>query len=1218
MPETSITSVKTEHPLPLNIISKAEKAPRKGKRERSPTDEKTSQIATQKITDHSLSKSSLTLKKQKTQKIDLKHESLLSDDFPLLAKQHDNSNIPPLSQSSSNASTERQKPIPLEAGWQKVQVVNKHYHLSPCRAKLIDPKIGPHKIVYEGETNSDGLPHGKGTWYYDDGSSYAGEFVKGKRVGQGTIHYPADWGIETGFTGEWKNNKPYNGNGKYINGCDAIFVGEYKNGQHIEGTLFSTTYQTKINDWSTSLQTGTWKNNKFHEGTMITLINPEDRKTIPKNRIPAWNISEIEKQTTAPFKFTIKIGIWEQVNDPNNPLDNTVVFSGKATNETISRHNKNAQSPNAPLTLFSGEMKMDSRISGITHVIINNKIVAKFDGVWNEKEEFTGYTTNVILDLKNDYKSATYTGTIANNKRVSGCTRATHKNGTKSILTGDWSETNLFTGYAENYILNTTNSTYILFTGTLKNQKLNSGIIKVMQDGNILTEFDGTWSEDGVFTGNVVNETTYTDSNKTRWLFSGKKINGKFSEGRLERSDGTTTTVYIGKFSAENSCFTGTVTNLKTLSKKEGSYKLYTGSLINGKPSKGIMELIVDDEVMTTYEGEWNESNQFTGKVTKLKINGTKNTNLENILFSGHMENGIIMRGIYEFVDIKAIYEGQFQNMLPHGEGAYTDNLGHVWKGLFKNSRPFSGNGYYKNEHNVTFIGNFSDNFRNGTGVVVYPNGMKEEGTFVDCFLEGYGTRTTPDGSTSSGVYENGVLNGDSILSHTVDDKKIEIRGYRYKGLLNGIAEITIKTTSDQITDRYYQYYLYDNPTRISLDSLDTVNPPIYLKDIPTGKIIKQYSSIEHTFIECPGVINPDAIHLKPTEYPIPYMAPDETPVTEATFLNIAHELMKDSMSWEVIEIRIKLLFADIQNNMKKGEQLSTCDIINSYLTATSKLLLDPSINDPKKINAILEVAETKEKENNCLPGIAAKMNRTYNKLLGYHDFEQIILDALHQFKEEILIEHANTLLANKQLEEIAHVHYFSALMIAFADDFGLVASKGTVDNSAKKFIEFLERNRVRNNRLTLFYRKFYNIQTLVESVKMTIHQKVISQDPPNLLAEFADVIFTHLQQYKMFQKPTSELVYKDESHLLSKYFEESCNIYKFNTDALDDTQLSLVHKASVDEYILDNYFELTCVDEVKKPIGINKDGLAIVLKSMGIFLDLPPEIKKLFNMNNL
>lgn len=56
---------------------------------------------------------------------------------------------------------------------------------------------------YEGETDEEGLPHGKGTKYHLDGSRYEGEWNHGKKDGFG-IEYTTD-GTKR-YEGGWKNN----------------------------------------------------------------------------------------------------------------------------------------------------------------------------------------------------------------------------------------------------------------------------------------------------------------------------------------------------------------------------------------------------------------------------------------------------------------------------------------------------------------------------------------------------------------------------------------------------------------------------------------------------------------------------------------------------------------------------------------------------------------------------------------------------------------------------------------------------------------------------------------------------------------------------------------------------------------------------------------------------------------------------------------------------
>ena len=58
-------------------------------------------------------------------------------------------------------------------------------------------------MTYTGERNSDGRPHGPGTYTNGYGDTYTGEFKDDKFNGQGTAKY-ADGSKRTG---EWKDGK---------------------------------------------------------------------------------------------------------------------------------------------------------------------------------------------------------------------------------------------------------------------------------------------------------------------------------------------------------------------------------------------------------------------------------------------------------------------------------------------------------------------------------------------------------------------------------------------------------------------------------------------------------------------------------------------------------------------------------------------------------------------------------------------------------------------------------------------------------------------------------------------------------------------------------------------------------------------------------------------------------------------------------------------------
>ena len=72
-------------------------------------------------------------------------------------------------------------------------------------------KLNAAGAKYQGETNGDGLRHGKGKITYIDGSTYDGEWKNGLRDGLGEQHYK-DGSI---YRGNWKADQQ-NGEGKII------------------------------------------------------------------------------------------------------------------------------------------------------------------------------------------------------------------------------------------------------------------------------------------------------------------------------------------------------------------------------------------------------------------------------------------------------------------------------------------------------------------------------------------------------------------------------------------------------------------------------------------------------------------------------------------------------------------------------------------------------------------------------------------------------------------------------------------------------------------------------------------------------------------------------------------------------------------------------------------------------------------------------------------
>ena len=59
-------------------------------------------------------------------------------------------------------------------------------------------------MTYRSKTNSEGMAHGLGTYYYDTGCIYTGEWKDGAQNGQGT----STLANGTTYTGEYKDGEP--------------------------------------------------------------------------------------------------------------------------------------------------------------------------------------------------------------------------------------------------------------------------------------------------------------------------------------------------------------------------------------------------------------------------------------------------------------------------------------------------------------------------------------------------------------------------------------------------------------------------------------------------------------------------------------------------------------------------------------------------------------------------------------------------------------------------------------------------------------------------------------------------------------------------------------------------------------------------------------------------------------------------------------------------
>ena len=110
---------------------------------------------------------------------------------------------------------------------------------------------------YEGQWR-DNLQHGLGTAVYPFGATYTGQWAQGLRHGQGSVSYVDG---SAGFTGEFRQNKVFNGTGRYVSVSGAVFTGTWVEGLlEGQGSIFSDAH---------SHAEGEFRQGKVYNGTRV-------------------------------------------------------------------------------------------------------------------------------------------------------------------------------------------------------------------------------------------------------------------------------------------------------------------------------------------------------------------------------------------------------------------------------------------------------------------------------------------------------------------------------------------------------------------------------------------------------------------------------------------------------------------------------------------------------------------------------------------------------------------------------------------------------------------------------------------------------------------------------------------------------------------------------------------------------------------------------------
>lgn len=121
------------------------------------------------------------------------------------------------------------------------------------------------------------------------------------------------------------------------------------------------------------------------------------------------------------------------------------------------------------------------------------------------------------------------------------------------------------------------------------------------------------------------------------------------------------------------------------------------------------------------------------------------------------------------------IYEGDFANGAPQGDGVFVYKDGARYEGQFQNGA-MHGRGRQTYADGGVYDGDWADNRIAGRGRIVYADRGSYEGDWVNGVPEGYGVRIWPNGDRYEGQFRSGRLEGSGVVQFAGD-------GSRYEGL---------------------------------------------------------------------------------------------------------------------------------------------------------------------------------------------------------------------------------------------------------------------------------------------------------------------------------------------------------------------------------------------------------------------------------------------------
>jgi hypothetical protein len=600
--------------------------------------------------------------------------------------------------------------------------------------------------------------NGYGTWVFDSGEKYVGNWVNMKRKGFGTNYWVnGDW-----YRGDWLEDKKH-GQGTYQYKNGDKYVGQYKNDkQDGEGIMYYADGTTLKGYWSNGVYAGTakpgynattgcisgdcdngygtwvWESGDKYVGNWKNLQREGSGTYYFSNGdvyIGEWKNGKFEGYGTYTYKSGKKDqGYWSANTFLGANKTNTNVKSGCISGDCDNGY--------GTWVFESGEkyvgnwVNMKRKGFGTNYWVsgdwyrgdwLDDKKNGQGTYQYKNGDKYVGQYLNDKMDgegtffyangtvQKGFWANGSYVGSNNTNVSKEGCISGdcdegygtwVFKSGEKYV--GNW-KNKLRNGFGTNYFV-----TGEWYKGNWKDDKRHGQGLNYYANGE---KYDGQWSDD-----KKQGYGTYT------------YLDGTSQTGMWELNK------YVGTGKNNYGCISGDCINGYGVYTWESGEK-YVGYWKSNKRSGQGTNYWADGWI---HDGEWKDDKKH-GYGTQTSPQGEKKT--------GFWDNGT-----YKGANIaqSGCISGDCQN----GSGTYVHTSGDKYVGLFKNGT-YEGQGTYTYVTGDYYVGELKNGKFEGQGTYyMVKTGEKYVGAFVNGTYNGIGTYYYSNGQIKAGLWKNGEYAG--------------------------------------------------------------------------------------------------------------------------------------------------------------------------------------------------------------------------------------------------------------------------------------------------------------------------------------------------------------------------------------------------------------------------------------------------------------------------